>query len=75
MGPRSKTKEKVEARKEKEEEEEHDEHPLEPDGELPGAECTAAQPSTGQAGKEDRIQVREAGAQAPGSDGRHQRAI
>ena len=75
MGSGSETKEKVEARKENEEEEEHDEHPMEPDGELPRAECSAAQSSAGQAGKEDWLQLQEAGTQAPGRDGGHQRAV
>ena len=75
VGSGSETKEKVEVREENEEEEEHDEHPMEPDGELPRAERSPAQSSAGEAGEEDWLQLQEAGAQAPGRDGGHQRAI
>ena len=57
MGSGSETKEKVEVREENEEKEEHDEHPMEPDGELPRAECSPAQSSSGETGKEDWLQL------------------
>ena len=75
VGSWSQSKEKTETSKENEKEKEHDEHTMEPDGKLPGAKCCGAQHGTCETGEEDWLQLQEAGAQAPGSDGRHKRKI
>ena len=75
VGSWSQSKEKTETSKENEKEKEHDEHTMEPDGKLPGAKCSGAQHGTCETGEEDWLQLQEAGAQAPGRDGGHQRAI
>ena len=75
MGSWSQSKEKTEASKKNEKEKEHDEHTVEPDGKLPGAKCSGAQHGACETGEEDRLQLQEAGVQAPGSDGRHKRKV